>query len=146
MKTTTFQRYKNQNLICHMCVSLEPTTAANNSVRPLNSGTILMIFNVVVIMQSWKYPVFMIKSNQKIMASIGMYILKALPQNTSVHHTIPVYCRNQIMCHVRQCFVIFCLMKANRMPKPHLKELNDLLNCCKTEQYCLLTLLLYGKY
>ena len=54
----------------------------------INTGTIYMMFCVVIIMRSGQYPVLLIKTNQNIMVAIGLYILKALPQNTSVLHTI----------------------------------------------------------
>ena len=37
------------------------------------------------------------------------------------------------------------MMTSNRMLQPHLNTVNVLFNCCKTEQYFLLTWVLYGK-
>ena len=139
MKNTTFQRYKNWSFIFQMCVSLEPTTVANNAASHLNAGAIYMIFYAIVIMQSGQYPFLIIKSNQHIMASIGLYLLKELTQNTQVHHTTPVHFWHHIICHVRHYCILFCLMTANRTPQPHLNTLNALLSCCKAEQYVLLT-------
>ena len=59
-----------------MFVSSEPTTVENNSVIHLNSGLVYMVFYSVVIMQSEKYPVLLIKSNQNIIVEIGIYLLK----------------------------------------------------------------------
>ena len=49
------------------------------------------------------------------------------------------------MCHVMRSFIIICLMSARSMPQPHLNTVNILLNCCKIEQYCLLTQEIYKK-
>ena len=51
---------------------------ANNYVMHLNSGEIYMIFCAIVIIQSGWYPVFIIKSNQNNIMSVGMYLSKEL--------------------------------------------------------------------
>ena len=79
------------------------------------------------------------KSNYNIIAAMGLYLLKALYWNTSVHHTIPFHCWHQIICHSRRCFIHVCLVTENSMPQPHLNTVNALLKCFKTEQHCLLT-------
>ena len=138
MKIITFQRYKNWNFICHVCVSQELTTVEKNVLVYLNSGEIYMMFYAIVIIQIGYYPVSIIKYNHNIMVQIVMYLFKVLPYITSVCHAIPVNCWHQIMWHVMLSF-FFCLIIANSMPQPRPHTVNTLLNCCKTEQYYFLT-------
>ena len=76
MKIITLYKYKNWNEICHMCVSSEPTTVAKNNVRHLKAEEIYIIFYAIVIMQSEKYPVLLIRSNHNIILEISLYLLK----------------------------------------------------------------------
>ena len=59
------------------------------------------------------------------------------------HNSSPVLASYNVSHHA--VFHYFCLITTNRIPQPQLNTVNKLLNCCKTEQYYFLTLLLYGK-
>ena len=135
---------KKWNFICRMCISSEPTTVANNVMRHLNDRAVYMIFYAIVIMQSGQYPVFIIKSNKNIIMVIGMYPFMSSPQNALVRHTIPFHFWHHIMCHGRQFFTAFCMITAHSIPQTQMKTVNTLLKCCKTEQCCLFTLLIYA--
>ena len=51
--------------------------------------------------------IFLIKYNKNIMVSIGLYLLKGFPWNTSVRHTIIVHFWHRIVCHFMGCYYFF---------------------------------------
>ena len=53
-----------------------------------------------------------------------------LEKYSALHQT-----NHHIMCHVKQCIVIFCIMTENNMTQPLQHTVNSLLDCFKTDTY-----------